>query len=96
MTTVTAQFPPASHRGTGKAVTREFQLPERHVSDRLLDLFLRSTEDYAIILFDPDGRVQRWSRGAEKLFGFTARELEGTLAHEIFVPPDRQAGVPEV
>src|SRR6188472_1942270 len=66
------------------------------VSDRLLDLFLRSTEDYAIILFDPDGRVQRWSRGAEKLFGFSAEELEGTLAHEIFVPPDRQAGVPEV
>ncbi len=66
------------------------------MSDRLLDLFLRSTEDYAIILFDPDGRVQRWSRGAEKLFGFTAQELEGTSAHEIFVPPDRQAGVPEV
>ena len=66
------------------------------MSDRLLDLFLRSTEDYAIILFDPDGRVQRWSRGAEKLFGFSAEELEGTLAHEIFVPPDRQAGVPEV
>ncbi len=66
------------------------------MSDHLLDLFLRSTEDYAIILFDPDGRVQRWSRGAEKLFGFTAQDLEGTLAHEIFVPPDRQAGVPEV
>ena len=65
------------------------------MSDHLLDLFLRSTEDYAIILFDPDGRVQRWSRGAEKLFGFT-EDLEGTLAHEIFVPPDRQAGVPEV
>jgi PAS domain S-box-containing protein len=66
------------------------------VSDRLLDLFLRSTEDYAIILFDPDGRVQRWSRGAERLFGFSPEELEGTLAHQIFVPPDRQAGVPEV
>jgi PAS domain S-box-containing protein len=74
----------------------EFRLSERRVSDHLLDLFLRSTEDYAIILLDPDGRVQRWSRGAEKLFGFTAQDLEGTLAHEIFVPPDRQAGVPEV
>jgi two-component system, chemotaxis family, CheB/CheR fusion protein len=79
-----------------ETVSREFHLPERRVSDRLLDLFLRSTEDYAIILFDPDGRVQRWSRGAEKLFGFSAQELEGTSAHEIFVPPDRQAGVPEV
>jgi two-component system CheB/CheR fusion protein len=96
VTTVTAQIPPAPHSGTRKAVTREIRLPERRVADSLLDLFLRSTEDYAIILFDPDGRVQRWSRGAEKLFGFSAGELEGTLAHVIFVPPDRQAGVPEV
>jgi len=66
------------------------------VTDQLLDLFLKTTEDYAIILFDPDGRVCRWSRGAERLFGYTAEELEGTPAHVIFVPPDRQAGVPEV
>jgi PAS domain S-box-containing protein len=66
------------------------------VTDRLLDLFLSTTEDYGIILLDPEGRVRRWSKGAEKLFGFRADEVEGTFAHEIFVPPDRQAGVPEV
>jgi PAS domain S-box-containing protein len=62
----------------------------------LLDLFLSATEDYGIILLDADARVQRWSRGAERLFGFQAHEVVGTLAHEIFVPPDRKAGVPEV
>src|SRR5688572_11663593 len=66
------------------------------MSDDLLDLFLSATEDYGIILIDADGRVQRWSRGAERLFGFKAHEVEGTLAHEIFLPPDRKAGVPEV
>src|SRR3954470_1812129 len=66
------------------------------MSDNLLDLFLSSTEDYGIILLDPDGQVRRWSRGAERLFGFSAQDVEGTLAHEIFVPPDRKAGVPEV
>jgi len=66
------------------------------VSQDLLDLFLSTTEDYGIILLDPDGRVSRWSRGAERLFGFTAKEVEGTLAHRIFVAPDRQAGVPEI
>jgi PAS domain S-box-containing protein len=66
------------------------------VTDHLIDLFLSTTEDYGIILLDPDGRVQRWSKGAERLFGHRADEIEGTLAHEIFVPPDRQAGVPEV
>src|SRR3954463_6320439 len=66
------------------------------MADDLLDLFLSTTEDYANIMMDPDGRVSRWSRGAERLFGFTAEEVEGTLGHTIFVPPDRMAGVPEV
>jgi PAS domain S-box-containing protein len=66
------------------------------MSDDLLDLFLSATEDYGIILLDADGRVHRWSRGAERLFGFQAHEVIGTLAHEIFVSPDRKAGVPEV
>ena len=64
--------------------------------DDLLDLFLSATEDYGIILLDADGRVHRWSRGAERLFGFQPHEVIGTLAHEIFVSPDRKAGVPEV
>jgi PAS domain S-box-containing protein len=66
------------------------------VTDGLVDLFLSSTEDYGIILMGPDGRVTRWSRGAERLFGYRADEVEGTLAHKIFVPPDQQAGVPDV
>ncbi len=66
------------------------------MSGDLLDLFLSATEDYGIILLDADGRVHRWSRGAERLFGFTAHEVIGTSAHEIFVPADRKAGVPEV
>jgi PAS domain S-box-containing protein len=66
------------------------------MSDNLLDLFLSTTEDYGIILLGPDGRVTRWSRGAERLFGYSAHEVEGTYAHQLFVPPDRQAGVPEV
>ena len=66
------------------------------MTDDLLDLFLSTTEDYGIILLDADGCIRRWSRGAERLFGYGASEMEGTPAHEIFVPPDRQAGVPDV
>ena len=68
----------------------------QEMSDDLLDLFVSTTEDYGIILLGPDGRVSRWSRGAERLFGYAPHEVEGTYAHQLFVPPDRQAGVPEV
>ena len=46
------------------------------MADDLLDLFLSSTEDYAIILLDEHGRVLRWNRGAERLFGYTPAEDE--------------------
>jgi PAS domain S-box-containing protein len=62
----------------------------------LLDLLAKNTQDYGIILLDPDGRVRSWNRAAERLFGYEAHEVEGTPAHVIFVPPDRLAGVPEV
>jgi two-component system CheB/CheR fusion protein len=65
------------------------------VADELLDLFLSSTEDYAIILRDEHGRVLRWNRGAERLFGYTPAEVLGPPADAIFVASDRAAGVPQ-
>ncbi|HEX6104295.1 MAG TPA: ATP-binding protein [Gemmatimonadales bacterium] len=62
----------------------------------LLELFFETTEDYGIILLDADGMVRRWNPAAERLFGFQARDMEGTHGREIFVEPDRRAGVPEV
>jgi PAS domain S-box-containing protein len=62
----------------------------------LLNLLAKTTQDYGIILLDPDGCVRSWNTGAERLFGYQAHELEGTPAHVIFVPPDRLAGVPEI
>jgi two-component system, cell cycle sensor histidine kinase and response regulator CckA len=62
----------------------------------LLDLLAKTTQDYGIILLDADGYVVYWNTGAEQLFGYRAGEVEGTPAHVIFVPPDRQAGVPEI
>ena len=62
----------------------------------LLSLLAKSTQDYGIILLDPEGRVRDWNPAAERLFGYKAHEVHGTPAHVIFVPPDRMAGVPEV
>jgi PAS domain S-box-containing protein len=66
------------------------------MANDLLDLFAQTTQDYGLILLDESGCVVYWNRGAEQLFGYTADEVHGTPAHVIFVPPDRQAGVPEI
>jgi PAS domain S-box-containing protein len=38
-----------------------------------------------IIVRDPDGRILRWSRGAEKLYGYSPDEALGHIAHELLV-----------
>jgi PAS domain S-box-containing protein len=65
-------------------------------ADSLLELFFASTRDYAMLLLDPAGKVQRWNEAAERLFGFSAEEMRGREATRIFVEPDRRAGVPDV
>lgn len=45
--------------------------------------------DVAVVAVDASGRITRWNPGAERLFGFTAREaLGGHLT--MLMPPDRR------
>jgi PAS domain S-box-containing protein len=48
------------------------------------------SSDDAIIGMDLDGRITSWNPGAEKIFGFTAGEVEGTSVLRL-VPTDRNA-----
>ncbi len=52
---------------------------ERRQADRELQRFAQAAEygSDAVISVDPDARVQRWNRGAERLLGFSAEEAIG-------------------
>ena len=39
----------------------------REAAEDLLELFFRTTEDYALIVLDQDAVVVRWNPGAERL-----------------------------
>ncbi|HEY9642336.1 MAG TPA: PAS domain S-box protein, partial [Coleofasciculaceae cyanobacterium] len=53
----------------------------------LLSAIVESSDD-AIIGFTLNGRMMSWNCGAEKLFGYTAAEIQGQSV-SILVPPDR-------
>ncbi len=57
-------------------------------------LLVEGVNDYAIFMLDPDGTVQTWNSGAERLKGFHAREIVGKSFSSFFTPEDVAAGVP--
>ncbi|MGB9110705.1 MAG: CheR family methyltransferase [Telluria sp.] len=63
------------------------------ISEARIRLVAESTDDYAIIAMDGEGRATSWNRGAERLFGYTDAEMLGQPLDRLYVPEDREAGV---
>lgn len=60
-----------------------------------LQLIIESAKDFAIIALCTEGNITSWNLGAERIFGFTAKEVMGKYIALIFTPEDRANHVPE-
>ncbi len=58
------------------------------------DALVSQIADYAIIGLDPQGTIQTWNLGAEKLKGYTAEEAIGRSFAMFYPPEDRRSGLP--
>jgi two-component system, chemotaxis family, CheB/CheR fusion protein len=78
------------------AITRRrlSELAANEAAERLR-LILESVKDFAIITTDAAGMIAGWNPGAEKIFGWAAREIIGQSSDMIFTPEDRERGVPD-
>jgi two-component system CheB/CheR fusion protein len=61
-------------------------------SDERMRLVADSALDYAFITTDPDGMITSWSKGAERIFGYSAADAIGRHGDLIFTPEDRDRG----
>lgn len=59
-------------------------------------LLVQGVVDYALYLIDPVGRVTTWNAGAERIKGYSAREVLGRHFSIFYTPEDRDAGEPGV
>ncbi len=60
-----------------------------------LRLIEENVRDYAILTMDAQRNILSWSAGAEDLFGYTASEALGRRADLVFMPEDRENGIPD-
>jgi PAS domain S-box-containing protein len=60
----------------------------------LLQMFAERLPDYAITLFDADGRVTTWNAGARAMLGYSADEAVGLHLSKFYTPADIAGGVP--
>ena len=63
-------------------------------SERQFRLLVSGVGDYAIYMLDPNGIVTSWNLGAERIKGYSAKEIVGQHFSRFYTEQDRAAGVP--
>ena len=66
-----------------------------HRSERQFQQLVNGVRDCAIYMLDTKGRVVSWNPGAERIKGYTAREIIGCHFSLFYTDGDRSAGMPE-
>jgi PAS domain S-box-containing protein len=72
---------------------REAEMQVRAGQQRLR-LLIDSAVDYAIFTVSEAGEINTWNIGAERMFGYTADEIQGRPFAVLFTPEDRAADAP--
>jgi PAS domain S-box-containing protein len=61
-------------------------------SEERFRLLVQGVEDYAIFMLDPEGRINSWNEGAERIYGYGAKEILGKHFSVLCTPEDIERG----
>lgn len=64
-------------------------------SSERFKLLVECVKDYAILILDETGHVSSWNPGAERLNGYSEREIVGQHFSKFYTPEDIAAGKPQ-
>lgn len=65
------------------------------ISEERFRVLVEGARDYAMFLLDPENVITFWSKGAERVFGWTQDEVLGRKGDLIFTPEDKARGAVE-
>ena len=64
-------------------------------AERRFRILIQGVTDYAIYMLDPEGRITNWNSGAERIKGYSPKEITGQHFSRFYTPEDFNAGVPK-
>lgn len=64
-------------------------------ANSLLNKLIHEVKDYSILLLYKDGTIRSWNNCAERINGYTEKEIIGQNFNIFYSPQDRQKGIPE-
>jgi PAS domain S-box-containing protein len=100
---ITGQRPPLENmvfqRGLERLVaerTRELSMRNQELksSEERYHRMIEEVEDYAILLLSPEGIIENWNKGAEKIKGYTAEEAIGRSFRMFYTQTDQEQKLP--
>jgi len=65
---------------------------ERYHEDTKFRLLVENARDYAIFMLDPSGHVATWNEGAQRIKGYTAREIIGQHFSKFYLDEESRTG----
>ena len=65
-------------------------------SEEQLRLLVQSVTNYAIYMLSPEGIITNWNAGAERIKGYTPKDIIGQHFSKFYSPEDAAAGVPQM
>jgi PAS domain S-box-containing protein len=65
-------------------------------SENLYHRMVDEVQDYAILYLSPDGIIENWNKGAERIKGYKAAEIIGKNFSVFYTAKDRESGLPEI
>ena len=93
---------PLEERGGHLVVAAIRDVTDRKLAEEAIRLseerfrrLVAEVKDYAILMLDPQGRVQSWNEGAERIEGYRADEIIGRRFSCFFPSEDAERGKPE-
>jgi len=82
--------------GTAQDVTESIEMENKlKQSEMRHHLMTEQIDDYAIIFLNPQGNIEDWNKGAQKIKGYTEAEIIGLHFSVFYTKEDRANKIPE-